>query len=458
MEKVKIGFVPCHRKHWHTHWAIEMRARTVKALKAIPFIEVVAPDAALVPDGLVSDDSDAERVIELFRREKVWGVLLGTMNFGDEVAAAVTANALRLPTMLFATKEGPFTEDNDRLSDSFCGTLSVSSALVRRKLPFTFGGILFPEEKQFAEQVERFARACCVHHAFYDAKVGLVGHRPVRFETCSYNEHYLIERFRQRVVPLEMIAAVEMAKAMADVDAIAAIVKDVTSKAEVHVSDESLDHGARFEETIYRWAKRDGLACVAVSCWPAIMQYYHTNACIALGRLTERGLMAACEADVHGALSMLVQHAAMLRDAVPHFIDWTIQHQDDPNVFLAWHCGNAPMCLNREGGHIHVRGQGQDPASWKGTAEFGLKEGLVTLTRLVEYDGHFKMLVTTGQVEPDQRELRGSWAWVRVADLAGLYRRLVEEGFIHHASMIYGDCTGPIIDFCKFAGIETVVV
>ena len=28
-----------------------------------------------------------------------------------------------------------------------------------------------------------------------------------------------------------------------------------------------------------------------------------------------------------------------------HFIDWTIQHREDENRFLSWHCGNAPVTL-----------------------------------------------------------------------------------------------------------------
>jgi len=94
----------------------------------------------------------------------------------------------------------------------------------------------------------------------------------------------------------------------------------------------------------------------------------------------------------------------------------------------------------------------------QGTVEFQLKPGVVTFNRLVEYDGVFKMLITTGEIIPSEQELRGSWSWVQVDDLDFLYRVLVEEGFIHHASMIHGDFTLPIVDFCDFAGIEPVII
>ncbi len=98
------------------------------------------------------------------------------------------------------------------------------------------------------------------------------------------------------------------------------------------------------------------------------------------------------------------------------------------------------------------------PERSEGTGEFQLKPGRVTICRLVEYDCKFKMLITKGEIKESAQKLRGSWSWVEVPDLASLYKVLVKEGFIHHASMIHGDYTKAIIDFCDFLGIDTVVV
>ena len=65
--------------------------------------------------------------------------------------------------------------------------------------------------------------------------------------------------------------------------------------------------------------------------------------------------------------------------------------------------------------------------------------------------GH-SLLITTDE------ELAGTWAWVEVADHDRLYRTLVEEGFIHHASMIHGDYGEPLLQACQFLDIEPVVV
>ena len=41
--KIKIGFVPSHRVPFDERWAVEMRARALKALSSIEGLEVVVP-------------------------------------------------------------------------------------------------------------------------------------------------------------------------------------------------------------------------------------------------------------------------------------------------------------------------------------------------------------------------------------------------------------------------------
>jgi L-fucose isomerase-like protein len=163
---------------------------------------------------------------------------------------------------------------------------------------------------------------------------------------------------------------------------------------------------------------------------------------------------------------MLVNYQAALGASVPHFVDWTIQHRENPNRLLAWHCGNAPLCLARNPQQTALRSrrdmkgelpaEEQDPAA--GLFQFQIKPGKVTFCRLAEYDGQWKMLIATGEIVPSDEELAGTWSWVEVPDHARLYRTLVEEGFIHHASMIHGDQTKALVEACKFLDITPVVV
>ena len=465
MSKIRLGFVPTHRYPFDEDWAVEMRQRSLNAFRRMEGVEVVAPSVGLIHNGLVRDDNGAKATIDLFAQRDVQGILIGTMTFGDELAAASIDEALDLPVLVFGTKEGPFIADGGRHSDSFCGTLSVTSALYRRKIPYLFAGIVWPEEEGFKRWVTTFARACAAVKGFYGARVGMVGLRPERFETCFTNEVALIQRFRQRVVQIPLHEVFAAANEWPEGDhRVLATVDEMKREANCSAcSAEALLKAACLELALQRYFQERDLAAMAVSCWNDVQEHYGICACSTLSRLTAKGLMASCEVDVLGALTMLVQRLVSLEETVPHFIDWTIQHQELENVFLAWHCGNAPACLAADPNRVVIREQAimstvVGPERAQGAIEFQLKPGVVTICRLVEYDGEFKMLITNGEIIPTEDKLRGSWAWVKVADLAKLYRILVEQGFIHHASMIHGDIADAVEAFCKFAGIAVVRV
>jgi L-fucose isomerase-like protein len=179
MEPLKIGFVPAHREPFDEDWASKMRRRCLDKFPRSPLMEIIVPDEQLTVGGCVRNDGEAEKVIALFREKKIDGLIIGTMTFGDEVSALAVALAFRdKPVLLFGTKEGPFTSDGNRRSDSFCGTLSISSGLHRRQIPFLFAGIVFPEEKSFKNSVTDFLSVCAISRGFIGARIGLVGPRP----------------------------------------------------------------------------------------------------------------------------------------------------------------------------------------------------------------------------------------------------------------------------------------
>ena len=466
-EPLRIGFVPAHRDPFSQDWAVQMRERVLKALDSVfagRQIEVIVPDESTTPQGLVRSDADAARVVDLFQKKEVDGIILGAVTFGDEISAAAIAERLQpLPVLLFSTKEGPLTKDGSRLSDAFCGTLSIASGLYRRKIPFSFAGNLFPEEESFSRQVEDFIRASSAVKGFISARVGMVGPRPERFETCSVNEYPLIEQFAQRIVQISLSEIFQQANTLQKTSRINELIKEMKSSADTsRVTDETLQKAARLEITLRDFAQSKNLDALAVQCWTAMQEIYGISGCFTMARLTEQGLMSACEVDIHGALTMLIQYFSSLKETPPHFIDWTIQHQSKDNVFLAWHCGNAPPVLRAEGSPVCLRydstAEEQFAERTQGTAEFQLKPGVVTLSRLVEYDGYFKLLITRGEIIPSSDKLRGSWSWVEVKDLERLYGTLAEEGFVHHASMIHGDFTSSLTQFCQFTGIEAVIV
>jgi len=465
MKPLKIGFVPAHREPFDEDWALKMRRRCLDNFPRNPLMEIIVPDERLTKGGCIRDDGEAEKVIALFREKKIDGLIIGTMTFGDEVSALAVASAFRdKPILLFGTKEGPFTADGNRRSDSFCGTLSISSGLHRRQIPFIFAGIVFPEEKDFKSSVTDFLRVCAISRGFIGARIGLVGPRPERFETCIFSEDQLMRKFKQRVIPVDLVDIMSLAGEQKNSPAIKRIAKNIRTQADYSdIADDTVQNIAGLESALEHFAAEKGISAMGIQCWTAMQSVYGISPCYAMGRLTDKGIMTSCEVDIYGALTMVMQYLASLGETVPHFIDWTIKHQEKENTFLAWHCGNAPPSLACRRGDISLKyhsilGPSLGIDRSMGTGEFQLAPGTVTLSRLQEHDGKFKMLVTEGKIVASQQKLRGSWSWVEVPDLNKLYATLVEEGFTHHASLIHGNYSQGLVNACKLLGIEAVVV
>ena len=291
MENIKLGFVPAHREPFDEEWATGMRERCLNVFSKVPQLEMIVPDELLTRGGCVRDDDDAENTIRLFRERGIDGLIIGTMTFGDEVSALTVATAFQeVPLLLFGTKEGAFTDEGGRRSDSFCGTLSISSGLHRRQIPFTFGGIVFPEEDDFSDLVTDFVRVCAVKTGFSGARIGLVGPRPERFETCIFSEDELMNQFNQRVVPVSLPDIMKIADIHGEnAGAIQEIIRDMYEEADLtELSGGIIEKIAGLEFALIKFATEKNLSAMGIQCWTAMQEVYGISPCYAMGRLTER--------------------------------------------------------------------------------------------------------------------------------------------------------------------------
>jgi L-fucose isomerase-like protein len=478
--KVRIGFVPSYR-FGDMAWCEKLRTDCLAMFAGVAGMEVVVPqpspngetvdaDLGLTPHGMVRTLQEGEAVAAYFRKQEVDGIVLCPLDFGDERSAVKVAEMLKVPVLLFATKEpaalaGPAMA---RASDSYCGNLSMASGLYRRKIPFRFAGIFFPAEPELQQEVQDFVRAVAVVKRLRGAHIGQVGVRPAPFETVGYDETALIRHFSQNVIHTDLADITIRAEGFRQDDPrLLAIREDLHRCVQtITVSADYLEKEARLELALRDFWEANRLSAMAMACWPSIQKMMGISVCALYGRLTEAGMLTACETDVLGALAMLVNYAAALGETIPHFVDWTIQHRQNANRLLAWHCGNAPVSLARDPAGVALRSRRNMTAElpivehdeMAGLYQFQLKPGPVTFCRLAEYDDRWKMLIARGEIIPSDETLSGTWSWVEVPDHPRLYRTLVEEGFIHHASMIHGDQVKALLQVCKFMDIQPVEV
>ena len=463
MRTVKIGFIPSHRDPFSEDWARAMRQRCIAALGQIEGLDLVVPDESLTDEGLVRNRADGIAVRDLFRREQVAGVIVGGMTFGHETSAVgvVIAGLERgTPVLQFATKAADIGEDGLRASDSWCGQFMITSAMKRRGIVYEHIPTCFPEEPVFAERCARFTRACAAREAFLGARIGQIGARPEEFESVWWDEATMQKDFNQTVVPVDLDEVFSRIDAVApDAPEAKALAAEISAGADTgDVPDPTVATLARYEIALRGLAEEKSLAAMGVNCWTRVQRRFGISVCSTLGRLTDSGIMCACEVDICGAASMLAAYGASLDRVPPHFIDWTELHPSLDNVWLAWHCGNAPPSACSADCRASICEHSVLPLSpsW-GTREFRLRPGPVTCCRLVEYDGAWTMFIGRGEMIEAEPFVRGSYGWVRVADVFDWERAMVEHGIIHHGVLIHDpDVADALASFCRFLGIAVV--
>jgi L-fucose isomerase-like protein len=439
---VKLGVIPAHRGVMDRNFSLDRRRRLLEAFSRVEGLEIVVPGEEHTPGGLVAGEQDARRCAELFAGQKLDGVVLAVLGYGDEKSALQVVEQLRgLPVFLIAMME-PIPEGKFLEGASVGGMLPISYGLHKRNIPFTFGGVFDPEDAALRAELDGFVRVCAAVRLLRGARIGMIGFRPYDFEVCIFNEGLLLEKYGTKTVPLNLIDLKAQIDAIPDTDPkVASVVKEIASAFSLPCAPGELAKIAKLETVMLRWAEEYRLDALTIQCWSAIQDQIGLTPCLTNGRITRLGIPVACEGDVLGAVSMLLQRELTRGAGIPWLADILMLHPKEKDKFLAWHCGNASAELASPGDKPRARPHCSfDPELPAAIAagEFSLREGEVSLNRLVEHHGGYKMLHIPGRIVQTKDSMRGSWGWVSVADREKMLRTVVEEGFVHHVSVVQG--------------------
>lgn len=463
--KTRIGFVPSNWDAWNgNNWAEGMRDRCVEVLNQIPGLELVVPSKEMTAIGCVSTTDEGKKVAEYFMQEKVKGILVGNMTFGMEVAVGSFLNYISkdIPILHFATKSGPYSNQGNRLTDTWCGQFMTASAIKRRGFKFVHIHTCNPEDQYFKDKIEIFTRAMCAMSRFRNLKIGQLGTRPQLFESQNFNEQAMQKQFGQMVVPMDLDTVLSrIEKVDAKNPEVQRIMQEMVHGVDISENRTSdIESIAKAEFAYIEIARELDVDALAISCWTRIQERIGISICSIIGRLNDRGLVTACEVDIPGAATLLAVNAAGLNLSSPHFIDWTDLHPTEENVWLAWHCGNGPLSACAKDCKPKWQ-RNERMIQWApncfGALEFRLKNGPVSCARLVEYDGQFNMFYGSGEVVDIPPFVRGSYGWVKVNDVFDWENKMIDLGIVHHGTLIHDPKVADAMEwFCYFLGINGV--
>ena len=448
---VKIGLVPMRRDCTPRPGAFNWEIAEARGREIVAYIEehyatenvTFADLKGVIPVETFYAESDVEKVAAHMRAEKVDALLMINANFGCEEAAALLAQEMNVPVMLWAPLDERFDADGMRYTDSQCGIFGISRQMQRYNIPFTFLNSCRVSEQKFTEGLDRFARVACMVKNFRGMRVGQVGMRPKIFCSVIFNEGELMQRFGLHIVPINnALVAKKFNKILQERDA------ELVEGEKLFLERYDVDDFTKpLLKRIYAFVllfkelfEEYNLDAISSECWTSMEMACGVLPCSAYGFLLDEGYLVSCESDMHAAITMALLSCASFGKNPPFMGEFTVRHPQDENVELLWHCGPFPYSLHREG---------KKPVEYIQRQWFEAKHSKYTVARFDQDDGKYMILNGTCE-SADGPFTNGTYVWGRFNDLDKWERRLIEGPYIHHMVEIEGDYTKEIEEFCKF--------
>ena len=440
MTRPTIGLMVTAAEHFPYQRPQELQRQAAAALRSL--------DASLVvADRLVVDPASAEAAAALFQAGRVDLLVSLCGSFTWDNMPVRVAQELNVPIVLWGVPEPPMT--GGRLETNSLVGVTMNAAALKRlghHYKFVYG---LPEEEAPLLEIARSARVISTLKRLRHVRLGIVGSRPPGFYGSTYDELRLRHALGIEVIPIEVsevLAAYEGAPEARVKEAL----ERVRSLGRVaSAQDDDLHRVARLYVAVRGLVDAERLGGLAVKCWPELKDRM-LNPCVVNSLLTDEGIMAGCEADVHGTISMLIEH---LLTGEPAFFADLVTFDEAANTALLWHCGAAPASLARRREDVAL--ERHSIGTGTATIEFPLREGPVTITRLGPVDCGYRLLIVTGDAVPTGMPLRGNNILVRTdLPVRQVVERIIARGVEHHYALSYGDLRSDLLELCRWAGVQ----
>ena len=356
--------------------------------------------------------------------------------------------------------------------NSFCGVNMLGSILgqyidAKRPVKWFYGEV---ESPLFRERFAVTLGALRGIAAMQGAKVGLVGGIAPGFNDFAFDERKTWAKLGIRVDRLpeygdirdKALAYDEAAvkKAMAEFAQDAACVGQCAQK--------GVENAARIYLAYVDLMRENGYDAVAVGCWPKYRRDFNIVACGIIGRLLEKGYLAACEGDVDSMAAMLMLRG-IAKGSAPMLMDLSDLDFAD-NTAMLWHCGSAPAQFADARGfklETHYKPgksvPGADDIKVGVVNDMTFKPGAVTIARFTWEYSRLLLLDATMVEKDSDPGFDGSRGWIGNIHMAGqpvdaktLANTLLVSRFQHHYPVVMGHYANEVMECLAWLGIQAI--
>jgi L-fucose isomerase-like protein len=441
MSKPRVAFLPIARTTFDLAYAKEKSDIAYSCFSALPITLEGSSE-------LITDLESAQRIALALADSPPDLLLIFQATFADSTMISAMIEKSNSPLLLWAVPED-HTGGRLRLN-SFCGINLATHTLTRAGHRYeTF--FAPPDDPQALDKILPLALAGRARNVLRNTRLGRVGENPDGFETCLFDADTIQQLFGLKILQLELNQDVFPLAREIDTSHIDNIQAQLNQK--VTGLDELDPKATRGTLGVYaalgQIAEGKEIGGFAVRCWPEFFTELGCAACGAMSMLSDEMIPCSCEADVNGTITQMVLQSI---SGGPAFGTDIVSVDDERDSIVIWHCGLAPLSM-------------ADPEEPKGVTihsnrtlpllfEFTLKPGPVTVARLTESSGDYRLVVGRAEVIRGPKSFSGTSGLLRFNRPAReVLEIILTEGLEHHISITYGDHTDVLAAFAKLLGI-----
>lgn len=440
---LSLGFIPIARPTFDVPLAQEKTAQIREQLAASGF-------ALVGPDDLVMNTDDVAAAIEILKAQMPDLLLILQASFADSTMVLEIASELDLPLVLWAVPEE---RAGGRLRlNSFCGINLAGHSLTRAGYSYDYI-YAEPDDPGALEKLAAITKAAAVRNRLKTARIGRVGENPAGFDTCRVNADSLRTTFGLEVVQLQL-GEVFSGVRNAEPAAVAAVGEQVRQQiAGLDTLDMDATNGTLGTYVTLRdMAEKQHLDGYAVRCWPEFFTDLGCSACGAMSMLSNEQKPCSCEADVNGTITQLI---LQWLSGEPAFGSDLVSFDVDEDIAVLWHCGLAPLSMADPDyqPEATIHSNRELPL----LMQFPLKPGRVTLARISEATGSFRLVIGSGEMMKAPPAFTGTSGTLRFDNGAQqVMDAVMREGLEHHLSLTYGDHVEPLLALARMLDLPVL--
>lgn len=441
---IHIGFVPIARPTFDLELARELTAQVYAAVSADGYALTGAQD-------LVMDATAIEARIDELSAADIDMILALQSTFADSTMVAQLARELDgKPLLLWALPEAG---GGGRLRiNSFCGINLAAHGL--RRAGIRYDTIYAPPTDAAAhDKLRNFAIAARVKSQLAGARIGRLGANPDGFDTCLVNHAALKSQLGVEVAQFELTPFFQRAR-QADTTQVAALSEELSSTLAGYsdMEPEATKGTLSAYVALDALAREERLNGMAVRCWPEFFTDLGCSACGAMSLLSDALTPCSCEADVNGTITQLILQWI---SGEPAFGSDLVAVDTAADEATLWHCGLAPlsMCDPDVQPQATIHSNREKPL----LLQFPLKPGRVTIARLSEATGEFRLVIGGGAMLKAPPAFTGTSGIIRFdSGAAAVMDTILREGLEHHISLTYGDYCAVLEALARQTGLSVL--